>query len=430
MKIIIIHYRYYEASGPERYLFNVSKLLKENGHKVIPFSLDFKQNKKSKYSKHFPQPVVDQFHVSQQSNISAKNKLKIIKNSFYNMEVYNNLDNLIKLEKPDIAYILQYGNKLSTSIFDACTVNNIPTVLRLSDFNLLCSKNIFYRDNKICTKCIEGKFSSVKHKCVHDSYMQSFVYYLTQKYNEFRKFEKQIDAIIAPSKFTINQIIKSKQFNNNKFYHVPTFVDKMTTSFSQENNLKTYDLKEGLKLCYFGRIAEDKGIDVLIEAIKLLNSRNLKVSVDVYGDDNNEHSIFLKKIAQNLGVNNIYFKGFISSDEVHSAFKNYHYSVIPSKWYDNMPNSLIESCINGVPAIVSAIGSLDEIIENNNNGFTFEVSNPESLAIKLQYLFEIDEIEYNRLSINVYNWIKMYGDKKTHYNNIINIFRKLNEINN
>ena len=34
MKIIIIHYRYYEASGPERYLFNVSKIpVEKSGHR-------------------------------------------------------------------------------------------------------------------------------------------------------------------------------------------------------------------------------------------------------------------------------------------------------------------------------------------------------------------------------------------------------------
>ena len=153
MKIIIIHYRYYEASGPERYLFNVSKLLKENGHKVIPFSLDFKQNKKSKYSKHFPQPVVDQFHVSQQSNISAKNKLKIIKNSFYNKDVFDKLDELIKKENPDIAYVLQYGNKLLTSICDVCKKNKLPVVLRLSDINLIDTLNsICYVDDMFSGK--------------------------------------------------------------------------------------------------------------------------------------------------------------------------------------------------------------------------------------------------------------------------------------
>lgn len=427
MKIIIIHYRYYEASGPERYMFNISKLLREKGHQVIPFSLDYALNNKSDYSGHFPKPIIEEFHVSKDKSVSIKNKVDIIKNSFYNKQAYSKLDKLIQLEKPDIAFVLQYGNKLSTSIFDACMANKVPVVLRLSDFNLLCAKNIFYRDGEICTKCINNKLFSVKHKCVHDSYIQSFVYYLTQKYNELRKFEKQIDAIIAPSNFTINLLNKSKQFNKTNFYHVPTFVDSI---FSKQEIIKRYDLKEGLKICYFGRIAEDKGIDVLIKAIKELNARQLKITLDIYGDDNSEYANQLKGLVKSLEIKNIHFMGFVSGNEVDNTFKNYHFSVIPSKWYDNMPNSLIESCINGVPVIVSKIGSLDEIIEDNINGFTFESSNSKSLAHKLESLLKIDEKEYNRLSKNVFNWIRMYSDKETHYKNLLNIFNKVNEKNN
>ena len=62
MKIILIHYRYYDASGPETYLFNVTKMLTDKGHEVIPFSLDYAKNKKSDYSKYFPKPVIENFH--------------------------------------------------------------------------------------------------------------------------------------------------------------------------------------------------------------------------------------------------------------------------------------------------------------------------------------------------------------------------------
>ena len=90
MKIILIHYRYYDASGPETYLFNVTKMLTDKGHEVIPFSLDYAKNKKSDYSKYFPKPVIENFHFNKEgSAISLKNKISIIKNGFYNKNVYH-----------------------------------------------------------------------------------------------------------------------------------------------------------------------------------------------------------------------------------------------------------------------------------------------------------------------------------------------------
>lgn len=44
MKIILIHYSYYEASGPEKYLFNITRLLVQEGHEVIPFSIHYSEN--------------------------------------------------------------------------------------------------------------------------------------------------------------------------------------------------------------------------------------------------------------------------------------------------------------------------------------------------------------------------------------------------
>ena len=40
-----------------------------------------------------------------------------------------------------------------------------------------------------------------------------------------------------------------------------------------------------------GRIAEDKGIDILIEAVHKLSDKNLNIQVDIYGDINNQYAI-------------------------------------------------------------------------------------------------------------------------------------------
>lgn len=425
MKILLIHYRYYEASGPERYLFNISKLLNDYGHEVIPFSLDYQKNRSSEYSKYFAKPVVEYFHVDKAaSSLSLSDKIKVVKNSFYNKEVYDKLTELLDIKKPDLAYILQYGNKLSTSIFDACKAKKLPVVLRLSDFNLLCSKNIFYRDEKICTECISNKFNSVKHRCVHDSLSQSFVYYLTQKYNELRKFEDKIDAFITPSKFTKDTIQKSQQFKNSQFYHVPTFIENFQ-ELAQKN--RAYKTNETIKLCYVGRIAEDKGINILIEAIHKLSDKNLNIQIDIYGDINNQYAKNQLGRVNILNLKNIDFKGYIKADTINEVFRKYHYSIIPSKWYDNMPNSLIESCINGVPVLVSNVGSLGELINDSENGLVFEHNKPESLAEKIESFFLMREEEYNQLSQNSYNWIKDYSDKSKHYNRLISIFNNLNE---
>ena len=85
MKILLIHYRYFINSGAERYLFNVSELLSSKGHEVIPFSVNYPNSEKTQYNKYFVNPVISEFHVSQQ-NLSVITKLRIALSFVYNLQ--------------------------------------------------------------------------------------------------------------------------------------------------------------------------------------------------------------------------------------------------------------------------------------------------------------------------------------------------------
>ena len=421
MKILIVHYRYYEASGPEKYLFGISKLLEDKGHTVIPFSLNYSENKESEFSEFFPKPIVSNFHINDVKNeLSLKDKVRIIKRSFYNLEVYKKLSLLIKETKPDVAYILQYGTKLTISIFDAIHRANIPTVLRISDFNLICAKNTLYRQGHICTSCTTNKLFSIVNRCVHNSLAQSLIYYCIQKYNEFSHFERKIDAFIAPSTFTISTIKNTNQYKSCKFVHIPTFVNQTKKDHLFDKSIEK--IEHGLKLCYVGRISDEKGLDLLIDAIYYLSEKNLSISLDIYGDDNCEYAIIQKQKVLDLKLNNVIFKGYMDNKSIINIYSNYHFSIIPSKCFDNMPNSLIESCMNGVPVIASRIGSLQELIHDGINGYTFEAFRTEDLASLIEFLVGIDQSEYNKLSMNSQSWASGHCDKDTHCESLIDLF--------
>ena len=424
MKIIIIHYRFYESGGPETYLFNVIKMLSEKGHEIIPFSVDYPENKYSKYSKYFLKPIIKSFHYNDnQNNISFINKLRIVRNSFFNKKAYNSLQNLIDNVNPDAAYVIQYGVKLSTSIFDVLSKNQIPVLLRLSDFNLICAKNIFYRDGGVCTKCITSKYNSVLHRCVNDNFLQSTTYFAIQKFNDIRHFERKINAFIVPSLFTYELLSKVKQFKNSKIFHIPTFSNKK----SKKNSLKplNYNVKTGLKLCFVGRVAHDKGVDILIDAVKILLDKNINVSLDIYGAYNSNYAEIQMQNVQSLELKSIIFKGYVESKSIVEIYNKYHFSVIPSRCYDNMPNSLIESCSNGIPVIASKIGSLDKLIEDDFNGYKFESDNSASLASVIKSLFYLNQNKYNNLSNNALNWVNKHCDINSHYDKLITVFNKV-----
>lgn len=420
MKILLIHYRYYEVSGPEKYLFNIKNALEELDHEVIPFTLGYHKNKKSKYEKYHPEPIAQEFHLNK-AKLSIYDKIQILFNSFYNISVYNSLSKLIRTEKPDIAYVLQYTTKLSISPLIALRKNNIPIVHRLSDFNLVCAKNTLFRESSVCTKCLKSDLFSIKHKCVNDSLSQSLSYFLIRKFQNILKFQKLFDLIIAPSYFTIKTVKKVKKFKTTSFLHLPTFYER---KFDEIATVKNFD-SSFKKLCYVGRIAEDKGLQLLIEAFQILSKKKLKIQLDIYGDDTNEFSTQIKNQIKEYNLTNINFKGYVPNREISSVFESYDYSIIPSLWYDNMPNSFIESCRQKTPVICSRLGSLEELIEDGATGYFFYPINGQSLSSTILKLYTQTEEEYHKMTEKCYEKILSITNKEAHLETLLSNFEKI-----
>ena len=70
---------------------------------------------------------------------------------------------------------------------------NIPAVLRISDFGLICGTNTLL-DNKHTEECINKNLSCIKNKMCY-SYSKSLVNKLAQLY--FKKILKKIDFIFT-----------------------------------------------------------------------------------------------------------------------------------------------------------------------------------------------------------------------------------------
>jgi glycosyltransferase involved in cell wall biosynthesis len=132
----------------------------------------------------------------------------------------------------------------------------------------------------------------------------------------------------------------------------------------------------------------------------------------------------LSGLKEKWNLNNVEFTGFLSKDKLFEYLPDYHFSIIPSVWYDNMPNSYIESQAAGLPVIVSSIGSLREMTVDGNNGFLFESENTSQLAEIIEKAYQFDSDSINYMSENSINWVKDYCSENKHYERLMEIFNK------
>ena len=170
-------------------------------------------------------------------------------------------------------------------------------------------------------------------------------------------------------------------------------------------------------ILYVGRLVYEKGVQNLISAMpKILNGYNdSKLVIVGRGGMYDE----LKNQAKAIGIENkIYFTGYLNSKQVQKMYKCADVAVFPST-YEPFGIVALEAMLAGVPAVVSDIGGLDEIINHGIDGMKSYAGNSNSIADSVLTLL-YDHKLCSNISKNAkakvkeqFNWNKIAQD--THF---------------
>jgi glycosyltransferase involved in cell wall biosynthesis len=417
MKILIINYRFFVSGGPERYMFNLINLLKSKGHKVIPFSIRYTSNNQSDFSDYFVSPLSSEKEVYfQDYKLNIRSIKKIIERLFYSTEVYNNLAHLIIDMKPDFAIVLHYLKKLSPAVIKCLDDNGIPFIVRISDFLMICPNAHLIRKGKICELCIhKGLINSVKYKCVQNSYSMSLLNYLAIKFHNKKKYFDKIIYFVVPSKFTIFKMIEAG-YDPSRLIHLPTFVDILSQEIIIERKRQ---------IVFVGRMERIKGVHILLSAVNHLKNKGVShFNCLIIGDGDKEYIEELCSFVKVNTLSNVKFLGKLEKEEIDFHLRESLFSVVPSIWYDNQPNTVLESLANGTPVIASNHGSFPEIVIDNTTGFLFNPNDILDLAKKINILIDNSELR-KKMSYNAIEFIRANHSSERHFQILINIYTKL-----
>ncbi|MFL6590247.1 MAG: glycosyltransferase family 4 protein [Chthoniobacterales bacterium] len=134
------------------------------------------------------------------------------------------------------------------------------------------------------------------------------------------------------------------------------------------------------ELIFVGRLVSDKGADLLLEALSLLNS---KPKLTIAGDGPERAS--LEKQAAELGLRGqINFVGSQTSQQLAALFRRHELLVVPSKWSEPFGIVALEGIACGCVVVGSAAGGLPEAI--GPCGVTVPNGNARALADAISQL--------------------------------------------
>jgi glycosyltransferase involved in cell wall biosynthesis len=296
----------------------------------------------------------------------------------------------------------------------------LPLVVRISDFGLFCPEHHCLRDGAPCTLCLKGDLThSIRNRCVKGSLALSAADAAATYFHRLRGYFDLVDRWVVTNDF-MGEMMVASGIDPQKIVCIPTFtdLDHFRPRPDQADEEEPY-------LACVGRLDEPKGVHVLIEALGLLKAQGeapvLKIAGAGHGD---AYEARLREQVAALGLEGLVrFLGRLDKDEIAQLMAGARYCVAPSLWYENLPNSIIESLASGTPVIAADIGSLPMTVTHEVDGLLFKAGSAEGLAdaIKAGLVPGVRE----RLSVGARRTAEQRHAPEAHISKLLQLFSSL-----
>lgn len=163
---------------------------------------------------------------------------------------------------------------------------------------------------------------------------------------------------------------------------------------------------------YAGSLVDYEGLDLLLEAVSILDGQRRDLHVVIVGDG--AHSDQLQRLTARLGLEEVVtFTGRVPHEEVPrylSLFDVTPFPRLPLPVCEMIsPIKPFEAMASGLVPVVSSVAALTEIVEHERTGLVFEKGSADSLAEALGRLVD-DAALRRRLGDNAREWVRQERD--------------------
>ena len=239
--------------------------------------------------------------------------------------------------------------------------------------------------------------------------------------------------VIACSSFMANEVATYFQAPADKIDIIPNGVKADRFARWDGVDLSSfrgmYALPEEKIIMYVGRIVQEKGLGVLLEAVPGVLAEHPEAKFVIAGSGDLIES--LRRRAWELGVGAmVLFTGFIPDDDRDRLYKVADCAVFPSL-YEPFGIVALEAMAAKAPVVVSLGGGLQEVVQHGETGITVYPDNPESLAWGINHTLARPDWAAQRASnaykmvLAEYNWQRIAQRTIRVYERVVSERRKV-----
>ena len=200
-----------------------------------------------------------------------------------------------------------------------------------------------------------------------------------------RCFYKRADAMVLVSEDHRGGFAEWSGMALEALYTVPNGVN--TDIWVVPPRRKSQDAantRDPVRLCIVARVVELKGIDTLLEAMRLTHTAGTPCELDIVGDGPARPE--LEAQARQLDIaQHVHFLGM--RRDVQDILHRCDLFVLPSRT-EAMPITILEAMATGLPVVATRVGGIPELVTDGVTGLLVPTDEPEALSQTMTKLIQ------------------------------------------
>jgi len=277
--------------------------------------------------------------------------------------------------QPDVVYVHKTAD---LSVVEALVASGRPLVHMVHDHDIYCMRSYKYNffTRRICTRpatpyCIFPCLACVVRN-TGGGFPLKWVSYSAKKHEI--EMTRRFDRMVVVTRYMQAELLRNGFDPRRIEIHapVPRMGDPNLRSSFSDRNL----------ILYAGQIIRGKGVDVLLEALALLD---VKFECVILGDGN--HKAACEQLSRKLGLaDRVHFKGFIPQDELKGYYRECSVVALSSVWPEPIATIGLEVMRYALPVVAFDAGGIQDWLIDGQNGFLVPWMDRRQFAARLKQL--------------------------------------------
>jgi glycosyltransferase involved in cell wall biosynthesis len=382
--------------GVGTYVLNLCRALGNAGHRVFVVHADPTVSSP-------PPGAHDHFFVEEFDHFSDEDRSRSTARSV--MHVLQRL-------RPDVVHIQSNNN----FVLEADIREQFPSIKSLHLYDFCPSETKFHHASGVTCQHATGPLCIARlgYKRCMLTKRPSIMWSHYRRAVAANQNNAHYNKLIVGSEFVKKQAIASG-YPASQITVVPYFTRLPGDSRQAKEDNKT--------VLFTGRVAREKGLGKLLEAMALIRS-DWNLIVDGDGPDLNR----TKQIARRLGLSNrTDFVGWAAEDQHLELFRKASVVAVPSVWPEPFGMVGIEAMSHAKPVVAFNVGGITQWLEDGHTGFAVTPYDLKGMSERIGYLLQNEPIA-KEMGLNGRRRVEQEFSADKHVNKLLELYREVRNV--